>query len=162
MTFLPLLLLAAAGSRVALDDTIEIARAEWRFVEITARQAQLVVNCEFEALSNSGEVRAVWIARKDLESFRSGTPENIIAATPYGASGKLRSVAPGAGSYAMAFQNPPSARGPVRVRAKVWLDPAASPRYASPGRRLAVIFISCVFFFAVVSVSAMKLRQGLR
>jgi hypothetical protein len=162
MTFLPLLLLAAAGSRVVLDDTIEVARAEWRFVEITARQAQLIVNCEFETVSGEGEIRAVWIAREDLDSFRSGRPEKILAATPYGASGKLRSFAPEAGAYAMAIQSPASARAPVRVKVKVWLDPGAMPRYASPERRLAVILISCVFFLAVVSVSAMKLRQGLR
>ena len=162
MTFLPLLLLAAASSRVVLDDTIEIARAEWRFVEITARHAQLIVNCEFQVLSGDAEVRAVWIPRAELDAFRSGRPEQILAATPYGASGKLRSFAPSAGSYAMAIQSPATARAPVRVKVKVWLDSGATARYASPERRLAVILISGVFFFAVVTMSALKLRQGLQ
>ena len=162
MNFLPLLLLAAAGSRVVLDDTIEIARAEWRYVEITAKQARLVVNCEYETVSSEGVVRAVWIARKDLDTFRSGRPEKILASTVFAASGKLRSFAPEAGVYAMAIQSPESARTPLQVKVKVWLDSGAVPRYASPERRLAVILISCVFFLTVVSVSARKLRQGLR
>jgi hypothetical protein len=162
MTFLPLLLLAAAGSRVVLDDTIEIARAEWRYVEIEAREARLAVNCEFETVSGGAEVRAVWVARKNLESFRAGHPENILAATPYGASGKLRHFAPAPGRYALAIQSPPAARAPVRVRVKVWTDPTATPRYASPERRLAVLLLSGAFFFGVVTISAYKLRQGLR
>ena len=90
MTFLPIALLLAVGSHIVLDDTIEVPPAEWRYVDMVAHQPMMVVNCEFEVVSENTPVRVVWIARADLESFRTGRRERILAATPFGVDGKLR------------------------------------------------------------------------
>src|SRR5205807_8531225 len=99
MNLLPLALLLASGSRVVLDDTIEIPRAEWRYVDITAKEPMAVVNCEYQVVSNDSPVRVVWVARRNLESFRAGHRENVLAATSFGMEGKLRHVAPEPGDY---------------------------------------------------------------
>jgi hypothetical protein len=162
MNLLPFALLLAASSRIVLDDTIEIPQAEWRYVDIVAKEAKAVVNCEFEVLSEHTEVRAVWIARKDLEFFRAGRREQILAATSFGSDGKLRHFAPEAGDYAIAFENDPSGRSRAKVKVKVWMEPAASPIYASPQRRTVVIILSGIVFLGMVTFSARRLRRELR
>lgn len=159
MSLLPLtLLLLSASSRLVLDDRIEIPRAEWRYVDVEAKERMAVVNCEFQVVSENSPVRAVWIARGNLESFRSGRRVDILAATQFGMDGKMRHVAPVPGDYAMIFENQPASRVPAKVRVRVWLESPVSPGEVSPQRRLAVIVISTVVFFGVVSFSAFKLR----
>jgi hypothetical protein len=159
MRLLPLALLLAAGSRIVLDDTIEVPRGEWRYVEVAAKEPNAVVNCQFEVLSGNAEVRVVWMARKDLEFFRAGDREHILASSSFGSDGKLRSLAPAAGDYAVVVENGPTGRLPAKVKLKVWLESPVSPRYASPQRRMAVILISCVVFFGIVSFSAYRLSR---
>src|SRR5437868_10294836 len=113
MTLLPMaVLLLSAASRLVLDDRIEIPRSEWRYVDIEAKERMAVVNCEFQVVSENSPVRAVWIARQNLESFRAGRRENILAATPFGMDGKLRHVAPERGDYAIVLENQPAGRAP--------------------------------------------------
>jgi hypothetical protein len=155
-------LLLAASSRVVLDDTIEIPQAEWRYVDIVAKEPKMVVNCRFEVLSEQTQVRAVWIARKDLERFRAGSREQVLAATPFGEEGNLRHFAPEAGDYAIALENDPAKRARAKVKVKVWMEPAASPVYASPTRRLIVIVISGIVFLAIVTFSARRIIPSVR
>jgi hypothetical protein len=159
MNLLPLaLLLAAAASRLVMDDTIEIPRAEWRYVDIEAKEAMAVVNCEYQVTSENSPVRALWIPRANLESFRAGHREKILAATPFGMDGRLRHVAPETGDYAMVLENQATSRSHTKVKIRVWLESAVSPKELAPGRRVAVILISAIVFFAMVSFSAFKLR----
>jgi hypothetical protein len=158
---LPFALLLAAGSRMVLNDTVEVPRAEWRYVDIEAKEPKMVVNCEFEVVSENTPVRVVWIPRADLESFRAGRRERILAATPFGVDGKLRHFAPSAGDYAMVVENQPASHTRAKVRLKVWLESAVTPKYVSSERRLAVILISTVVFFSIVSISALKLSQAI-
>jgi len=160
MTLFPLALLLLSSARIVLDDTIEIPRGEWKYVDVAAREAKAVVACEFEVLSENAEVRVVWIARKDLAFFSGGRRESILAASNFAGGGKLRHFAPEAGDYAIVLENGPSGRSVAKVKVRVWLESAVSPRYASPQRRLAVILISCIVFFGLVSFSAFKLMRA--
>jgi hypothetical protein len=160
MSFLPIALLLAAGSHIVLDDTIEVPRAEWRYVDIVANEPMMVVNCEFEVVSENTPVRVVWIARADLESFRAGRRERILAATPFGVDGKLRHFAPATGDYAMVVENQLAGRSRAKVKLKVWLESVVRPRYVSSRRRLMVILISTIVFFSIVSLSAFKLSRA--
>jgi hypothetical protein len=161
MSLLPLaLLLVAAGPRLVLDDTIELPRAEWRYVDIAAAEPKAVINCEYLVVSENTPVRVVWLARADLEAFRAGRVRTI-AATSFGLDGKLRHFAPTAGDYAIVVESEPGSRSRAKVKLKVWLESAVSPKYVSPQRRLAVIAISSVVFFSIVSISAFKLRRGI-
>jgi hypothetical protein len=162
MNILLLALLVAAGPRLVLDDTIELPRADWRYVDIEAKEPMAVINCEFTVVSENTPVRVVWMARADLEGFRAGRRDRTLAATAFGLEGKLRHFAPVAGDYAMVLENQSASRSRVKVRVKVWLESAVSPKYVPPKRRLAVILISSGVFFAIVSISAFKLRSQIR
>ena len=159
MSILPIALLLAASSRIVLDDTVEVPRAEWRYIDIEAKEPATVVNCEYEVVSENTPVRVVWIARADLETFRAGHRERILAATPFGMDGRLRHFAPAAGDYAMVVENQPLGRSRAKVKLKVWLSSVVRPKYVSSRRRLAVIVISTVVFFSIVSLSAFKLSR---
>jgi hypothetical protein len=159
MNILTLALLLAAPSHVVLDDTIEIPRGEWRYVDIKAKEPMAVVSCEYRVVSENTPVRVVWIARADLENFRAGGREKILAATSFDVEGKLRHFAPAAGDYALVLENDPAGPARARVKVKVWLESAVSPKYVSPQRRLAVILISSIVFFSIVSVTAYKLNR---
>jgi hypothetical protein len=161
MSLLPLAMLLAASSRLVIDDTVEVPRAEWRYVDIAAKEPLMVVNSEFEVVSENTPVRVVWIARKDLESYRAGRRDSILAATPFGIDGKLRHFAPTPGDYAVVVQAEPGGSSRAKVRLKVWLESAVNPKYVSSQRRLAVILISTVVFFGIVSISAFKLRRAI-
>src|SRR5439155_8073935 len=66
---------------------------------------------------------------------------------------------PEPGDDAMVIENQPTSRQRARVKVRVWLESAVSPREVSPQHRLAVILISAVVFFAIVSFSAFKLAE---
>ncbi len=93
---------------------------------------------------------------------RAGRSVNILAASPFSMDGKLRHVAPEPGDYAMVLENQPASRQRAKVKVRVWLESAISPREVSPQRRLAVILISTIVFFGIVSFSAVKLRDEAR
>ena len=157
MSIFPIALLLSASSHIVLDDTIEVPRAEWRYVDIEAKERMMAVNCEFQVVSENTPVRVVWIARADLETFRAGRRERILAATPFGMDGKLRHFAPASGDYAMVVENQPTGHSRAKVKLKVWLESVVRPKYVSSQRRLAVILISTIVFFGIVSLSAFKL-----
>jgi hypothetical protein len=161
MILLPLALLVAAGSHIVLDDTIDVPRGEWRYVDIEAKEPMAVVSCEYRVVSENTPVRVVWIARADLENFRAGGRDKVLAATSFGVEGKLRHFAPAAGDYALVIENDPAGAERARVKVKVWLESAISPTYVSPQRRLAVILISSIVFFSIVSVTAYKLSRAI-
>ncbi|HTM52060.1 MAG TPA: hypothetical protein VL285_25370 [Bryobacteraceae bacterium] len=155
-------LLSVSGSRLVLDDTIEIPRAEWRYVDVEAKEAKAVINCEYQVVSENSPVRAVWIRRENLEEFRAGSHVNILAASPFGMEGRLRHVAPESGDYALVLESQAAARLRAKVKARVWLESAVQPRELAPGRRLSVILISAAVFFAMVSFSAFRIRASIR
>lgn len=161
MSILAFAMLLAAGSHMVLDDTIEVPRAEWRYIDIEAKEPMMVVNCEYEVVSENTPVRVVWIARADLESFRAGRRGRILAATPFGVDGKLRHFATAMGDYAMVVENQPSGSSRAKVKLKVWLESVVTPKYVSSQRRLGVILISTVVFFGIVSISAFKLSRAI-
>jgi len=152
--------LLASGAHVALDDTIELPRAEWRYVDVQAKEPMAVMNCEYSVISENTEVRVVWIARVDLNGFRSGRRDHVLASTSLGREGRLRHFAPTAGDYAVIVEAEPGAQARAKVKIKVWMESAVSPKYLSRERRLAVIVISTIVFFGIASISAFKLRRA--
>jgi hypothetical protein len=59
----------------------------------------------------------------------------------------------------MVIENQPTAASRAKVKLKVWLESVVRPKYVSQSRRLAVIGISAIVFFGIVSLSAFKLRN---
>ena len=165
MAVLSLFLLLAAAARVDLvDEVYTIPPSEWRYVNVELKQTPVAVESNFQVLSKGAEVRVALLSRADLERLRADEPHGFLAATLPRASGALRYHLHTPGDYAVVVDN----RGlhtPVRVRLRVALDfsdegvPAVG--YLSPGRRLAVILISFVVFFGILTWSARKLLRAI-
>lgn len=160
MSILPLALLLAAGPHLVLDDTVELPRDDWRYVDVKVSEAKAVINCEFAVVSESTPVRVIWIARSDLDGFRSGHHDRALAASSFSMQGKLRHFAPAAGDYALVVENEPASHSRAKVKLKVWLESAASPTYVPRQRQLVIILISSGVFFGIVTLSAWKLTRA--
>ena len=165
MAVLSLLLLLAAASRVDLvDEVYTIPPAEWRYVNVELKQTPVAVQSTFEVLSKGAEVRVALLSRADLERLRADAPHGFLAATQPRSSGSFTYHLHKAGDYAVVVDNR-GLRAPVRVRLRVALDFSGdrSPGvgYLSPGRRLAVIVISFVVFFGILTWSASKLLRAI-
>ena len=139
--------------------TVEVPRSDWSYIDVTAPEANAVVNCEFEVLSENAEARVLWVARSDLDRFRSGKREGILAVSDFGTTGGLRELAPAAGDYALVVENQSTVPSTTKVNVRVWVQPAAHPVYASPQRRLSTVLVSCLVFLGMVSFSAYRLRS---
>jgi hypothetical protein len=163
MSFTALLLLAAAGSQVLLDEVFQIPASDWRYVPVTLKQPPVTVECEFRVLSGNGEVRLALVNRDGLEQLRQGDREPLGSGA-YQTQGTLSRMVRVPDEYAVAVEN--SSRGPVRVRIRVTLDFSERFRpqvgYLSPERRFAVIVVSLSVFLAIVIFSARKLREAMR
>lgn len=163
MSFAALLLLAAAGSQVLLDEVFQIPASEWRYVPVTLKQPPVTVECEFRILSGNGEVRLALVNRDGLDQLRQGDREPL-GSGPYQQKGTLSRMVRVPDEYAVVLEN--SSRGPVRVRIRVSLDFSERLRpqvgYLSPEGRFAVIVVSLSVFLAIVIFSARKLREVMR
>src|SRR5262245_4040089 len=154
------LFLLAGGPPITL--TVEVPRADWNYVDLVIREPMTVITCDFEVITERSPVRVVWIARHDLESFRTGNRENIFAASRFGMDGKLRHFVLKSGDYALVIESQSNSHARAKVKLRISLEPTGSPKVLSPQRRMAVILISALVFVAIVSFSAFKLRGVMR
>ena len=165
MAVLSLLLLLAAAARVDLvDEVYTIPPAEWRYVNVELKQTPVAVNCSFQVLSQGAEVRVALLSRADLEHLRADEPHGFLVATQPRASGSFDFHLHTPGDYAVVVDN--RARdAAVRVRLRVALDFSSGHgpevKYLSPERRLAVIVVSFVVFFGILTWSARKLLRAI-
>ena len=60
------------------------------------------------------------------------------------------------------LENDPASKAPAKVKVKVWMEPAASPVYASAERRALVIVISGLVFIGIVTFSARRIISSVR
>jgi len=165
MAVLSLLLLLAAAARVDLvDEVYTIPPAEWRYVNVELKQTPVAVECNFQVLSQGVEVRAALLSHADLERLRADQPHGFLAATQPRSSGSFSYHLHTPGDYAVVVDNR-GLHAPVRVHLRVSLDFSGNrgPRvgYLPPGRRLAVILISFVVFFGILTWSARKLLRAI-
>jgi hypothetical protein len=155
------MLLLAATTRVDLvDEDYQIPAGEWKWVEVDLRQQPAVVLAHYLVQGGAGQVRIALIARDDLERL----PENsLLASTRRGASGSLAFRVRDRDNYAILVDNRADKTNAATVRLRVSLD-FARPRVTqlSPERRLTVVAVSFLAFFAVVTYSARKLLRAAR
>jgi hypothetical protein len=153
-----LFLLAAFSNADLIDENVEIPANDWRYVSHPLTQQPAMVDCVFQCDRPDARVRLVLLDSGDLNQWRVGRDHEEIAATPPGPRGALRMAVHDPDTY-VAIEN----RGaqPVQVRLRVFVE-QPRVRYLSRGRQLAVIVISFGVFFAIVSVSAMKLLKASR
>jgi len=163
MNFALLLLLAANASVVLTDDVYQIPAGGWRWVRFEIRHQPATVECRFETLGG-GEARTELVSRPDLELIHRHKIHDALASTDTARTDGFSQYIRDPDEYAVVIENPGSS--PVAARLKVALSfgaprqPAA--RYLSRDRRLTVILVSFVMFFAIVTFSARALLRAMK
>jgi len=155
------LLLLAASTRVELaDEEYQIPAGDWKWVEVNLRQQPATVIASYAVQTGSDQVRIALLARDDLDRLNEG---DLITATPRGKMGSFAYRVRDRDSYAILVDNRADKARPATVRLRISVD-FARPRVTqlSRERQLAVVAISCLAFFAVVTYSARKLLKASR
>ncbi len=164
MFLFALLLLFNSGSRVGLvDEVYQLPAHDWRYIEFALHQQTAEVAASFSVLSGAPKVQLALMSREDIEHLRNDAPQNVLAVTPPGASGRLRFHVRQPGNYVVVLDNHGAPAASVRLRVTLDFVPAGpNVTELSPRRQLAVIAISFAVFFGIVSWSARKLLKGVR
>ena len=158
-----LLALASSPARVlVLDDTHQIERADWNYVEVPVVRVPSIVHCEYRVEGGRSTVRLALFDRADLEHFRANRAHPARAATSFSSSGRLHHAAKAVGAYAVVVESHETSRGPVRVRLRIEVESERIPSELSPARRALVIGIGVAVFFAAVVYAWRKLTPHLR
>jgi len=158
-------LLVSSTSVDLVDEVYRIPAGEWRYVEVSLRQQPASISAEAQAQGKAEDIRAAILTRDDLRRLSRERPYGVLASTPPGPSARLSYYVREPGEYAVVVDNRDS-DAPATVRLHVWLD--FGPPFGrgaeglTPERRLTVIVVSFVGFFAIVTWSARRLLQSIR
>ena len=155
-------LVSAAGPVVLTDDVYQLAPGDWRWVRFDIRQRAATAICGFQS-TGGGQVRAEIVNRSELDAVRQRKPHEALAQFGPAGAGYIRHLIQDPGEYAAVIENKDS--HPIAVHITVALDlapPRSAARTLSPTRRLTVIIVSFVCFFAIVSLSARALLRAMR
>ena len=155
-----MLLLAVSRPVVLTDDVYQIPAGEWRWVRFDIHHQPTTVQCRFETVG-SGEVQAELVSRTDLELIRQHKSHDSLASTDTARTDKFNQFVGDPGEYAVVIENPGKSPAAVRVTVALSFGQPDS-RYLSRDRRLAVILISSVMFFAIVTFSARALLRAIK
>ncbi len=150
-------LLTVPAQVEVVNESFEIPANDWRYVPRPVNLDPALVDCDFQS-GPGARVRVTLLSRADLDARRAGREYEEIAASPIGSHGILRVAVHEANTF-LVIEN--QASRPVTVHLHVFLE-EPPVRYLSRGRQLAVIIISFAVFFAIVSVSAMKLLKAIK
>ena len=158
---IPLLLLAMSGPAVLTDDVYQIPAGEWRWVRFEIRHRSATAECSFETVG-SGEARAELVSRPDLELIHRHKIHDALASTARTAAFSQFIGEPG--EYAVVIENPGSTPIAARLTVALSFGPPHQPaaRYLSRERRLTVILVSFVMFFAIVTFSTRALLRAMK
>jgi len=155
-----LLLLAASRPVVLTDDVYQIPAREWRWVRFEISHHPANVECRFETVG-SGEAHAELVSRADLDLIHEHKIHDALASTDIARTDSFSQYIGDPGEYAVVIENPGSS--PVAARLTVALSfgqPAS--RYLTRERRLTVILVSSIMFFAIVTFSARALLRAIK
>jgi hypothetical protein len=141
------------------DDQIDPGKPQWVRFEITQRPG--TVRCQFQAMEG-GKLRAELFRQSELEAI--GAPERYspLAKTDSMPTGGFSQYLEQPGYYVVMIEN--TGDRPVNMHWNVVLAVGAKrpvSRYLSPERRLTVILVSFISFFAIVTFSARALLRAM-
>ena len=157
-------MLLLAASRIELvDEVYQIPASEWRYVELGLNQQTAMVSARYQVTAGPPELRLALLRREDLEKLRAGAPHSVMDVTAEAARGALNYEVREPGEYVLVIDN--QARAPASVHIRIWLDFARrgpTVTQLSPARQLAVVAISFLVFFGIVTYSARRLLKAVR
>lgn len=160
MIWAVLLLAAAAGRVVLVDDLVRIPPNSSRAVDIALKQRPAIIECNFSVIRGSHGVRVALVSRGHARESRPGPGRQIILSTPFQTAGGFRYAA-AIGEYLVVVDNHLSRGAPAEVQLSVAVL-FDEPRELSAQRRMTVIVVSLLFFSAVVLFAARRLRGAIR
>jgi hypothetical protein len=155
-------LASAAGPVVLTDDVYQLAPGDWRWVRFDIRQRAATVICGFQS-SGGEKLHAEIVNRSELDAIRQRKSHGALAQFGPAGAGYIRQLIQDPGEYAAVIENKDTR--PAAAHITVALDltpPRSAARTLSPTRRLTVIIVSFVCFFAIVTFSARALLRAMR
>ena len=155
-----LLLLAASRPVILTDDVYQIPAGEWRWVRFDVGHQPSTVDCHFETVGN-GEAQAELVSRQDLELIREHKAHDSLASTDTARRDSFSQYIGDPGEYAVVIENPGSRPVAARVTVALTFGQPAT-RYLSRDRRLTVILVSSLLFFAIVTFSVRALLRSMK
>lgn len=160
MIWAVLLLAAAAGRVVLVDNLVRIPPNSSRAVDIALKQRPAIIECSFSVIRGSHGVRVALVSREHAAQFRPGPGRPIILSTPFQTAGGFRHAS-AIGEYLVVVDNHLSKGGPAEVQltVAVLFD---EPRELSTQHRITVIVLSLLFLSAVAFFAARRLRGAIR
>jgi hypothetical protein len=167
MKLIALMLLAASSTSVDLvDEVFQIEPSKWNFVEVNLRQKPATVNASFRVQAGSEKVRLALMTHDSVELLYEDLPHGVLAVTEPGARGAFRFRVRQPGDYVVVMDNRASKALPASVHLQVSLDFGAADIPVTTGlsrqRQLAVIGLSFLMFFGVVTYAARKLMGAIK
>ncbi len=168
--WLPALLLLSAMSSLAGsadNPPFLLPPGEFRVQDLHVPQTPLRVDAAFRVVENQttvsggAAVRMELLPRAALRAMQQGMAHQALAVTPEGSSGKFTSTIDDPGAYRLVITNRNLA-APVMVALSLSTDLNADVAATElpPSRRITVIGISFLIFFAMVGYSGWKLRKS--
>ena len=167
-TILSALLLAASSQRVEIiNDTFPLAAGKWQAFPIVLRQGRpAAILADFAVQSGSRNLRLELLRRGPRDRLPEVGPNDFLAATASGATGRLRYIVRTPGNYVVLLDNRNSDAQATTAHLRVELDfgepPGPTVTQLSPLRQLMVILISFAVFFLIVTYSARRLLRGMK
>lgn len=167
--WLPALILLTAVSLPADsadNPPFALPPGEFRVIDIHVRHTPMRVDAAFRVIETPGtppnaSVRMELLPRAALRAMQRGLAHQALAVTPDGSSGKFRNTIEDPGAYRIVISNRDTATpAMVALTLSTDLNADVTATELSPARRITVIAVSFLVFFAMVGYSGWKLRQS--
>lgn len=163
-----LLLLSALSSPAASANNppFLLPPGEFRVLDLHVPQTPLRVDAAFrvmenQAVSGSAAVRMELLPRAALRAMQQGLAHQALAVTADGSSGKFTSTIEDPGAYRIVITNRDKVTpAMIALSLSTDLNAAVAATELSPTRRITVIAVSFLIFFAMVGYSGWKLRKS--
>ena len=162
-----LLALALQSPVVLTDAVVQIPPSDWREFDFPVEQTPVDVRCTFEAVSETGAVRVVFLSKYDLQQFARNLPYGFLRSSPEQRRGVLGVSIRQPGDYVVLVINGSQSSTPTQVHLQLESEPTKAANtppvsYLSPRRRVITVLASFFGFFVMVGWSASRLLRAMR
>lgn len=146
---------------IADNPPFQLQPGDYRILDLRVKQTPLRVDASFQVTEGEGSVHMELLPFHAFRSMQRGQPHQALAATADGSSGTFRQTIEEPGIYRIVITNRPNAKvATVALSVSTDRNPAIVATELPAKRRIVVIAVSFLLFFAMVGYSGWKLRQA--
>jgi hypothetical protein len=161
-----LILATGASNYLTLfDEIVRIPRGQWRAINVSLHQRPAQVQCRYQVVRGSSNVRAVLMSREDVTRFQQGQDYHVMSLTAADRKGELRHIISRPGDYIVLIEND-SKGSPSYVQLHLGLEfnryTSFEPLTVSPRRRSVIIAVSLLLFALIGAWSGWRLLRATR